>query len=217
MGQTSRTFDRVPQFDEQSRQYPIRTLVKEKDIRSYTWRCQKNLDQGNEGACVGFGWAHNLIARPKEHLDVDNTYARALYKAAQTRDEWPGENYEGTSVLGGAKALQDTGLIKEYRWAFGLQEVLLALSYAGPVVLGLNWKEGMFEPDIKGFIAPTGSLLGGHCLLARGINVKGQYVILRNSWGPDWGINGDCRVKFTDLDLLLKDEGEACIPIGETR
>lgn len=37
-----------------------------KPPRSYTWRCSKVLDQGREGACCGFGTAHELIARPAE-------------------------------------------------------------------------------------------------------------------------------------------------------
>ena len=52
--------DRIKYFDKRSRGYPIRRMVARKKMRSYTWRCNVHLDQGSEGACVGFGVAHEL-------------------------------------------------------------------------------------------------------------------------------------------------------------
>lgn len=210
--------DRLPQFDDRSLDYPVRQLVATKEPRSYTWRCNKWLDQGREGACVGFSMGHELIARPKELLTIDNNYARnRIYKEAQKIDEWPGENYEGTSVLAGAKIVQSLGHFKEYRWAFGIDDLILALGYTGPAVLGVNWYTGMFRTDDKGFIRVSGSVAGGHAILARSVNLRGEYAILRNSWGNDWGTNGDCKISFGDLRRLLQEDGEACIPVGRSK
>jgi hypothetical protein len=41
----------------------------------------------------------------------------------------------------------------------------------------------------------------------------GHYV-LRNSWGADWGRNGDCYLTSRDMARLLKAGGEAAIPEG---
>ncbi len=208
--------DRLPEFDERSRQFPIRTLVEAKKPRSYTWRCKDWLDQGREGACVGFAFGHELISRPRE-FPATNAFARGIYLAAQKEDEWAGEAYEGTSVLAGAKVVVTLGHFTEYRWAFGIDDLKIALGYAGPAVLGLNWYRGMFQPDAKGFIHPTGGVMGGHAILARGINLKEGYVLLRNSWGQDWGLNGDCKISIDDLSRLLKEDGEACIPIARKK
>lgn len=38
---------------------------------------------------------------------------------------------------------QALGFVPEYRWAFGVDDVLATLAHHGPVVLGLNWYAGM--------------------------------------------------------------------------
>lgn len=208
---TERTFDRVPQFDPRSRSFSIKELVEDRPLRSYTWNGAPHLDQGVEGACVGHAWAHEIAARPKAR-PTSSEMAFGIYRRAQELDEWDGTDYEGTSVLAGAKVVQESGLIAEYRWAFSLRETLLALAYSGPVVLGVNWHEGMMNPDSTGFLRVEGSIVGGHAIMAKGVNVKGKYVRLHNSWGDSWGRGGDAFISFDDLEKLLNARGEACVP-----
>lgn len=204
--------DRVQQFDEQSRSYPITAVIDASKPRSYTWRGGPVTDQGREGACVGHGWTGELTARPVA-INVPNPdqYAFRLYKYCQTVDEWPGEAYSGTSVLAGAKTLQGRGFVKEYRWAFGLDDLVLAVGYRGPAVLGIPWYESMYSAP-NGRVAVSGRQVGGHCILARGVNVRRGEVLLRNSWGTRWGNGGDAVIGFDDLERLLNEGGEACIP-----
>lgn len=204
--------DRVQQFDDRSRDFPITATIDATKPRSYTWRGGPVTDQGREGACVGHGWTGELTARPVA-VNVPNPdqYAFNLYRYCQTVDEWPGEAYSGTSVLAGAKVLQARGYLKEYRWAFGLDDLVLAVGYRGPAVLGIPWYESMYSAP-NGRVAVSGRQVGGHCILARGVNVREQWVLLRNSWGTRWGVGGDARISFDDLDRLLKEGGEACIP-----
>ncbi|MHC4356109.1 MAG: C1 family peptidase, partial [Planctomycetota bacterium] len=96
-----------------------------------------------------------------------------------------------------------------YYWGFSLNDLALGVGYRGPAVLGISWMEGMADTDENGFIHATGSVEGGHCILCRGINVKEKYFLLRNSWGKNWGMNGDCKVSFSDMKKLLADNGEA--------
>lgn len=212
--------DRLVSFDERSKNFPIRTLVADKKPRSYTWRLNTRLDQGSDGACVGFSWSHEMAARPVEIQGITNSTALSTYYQAQQLDEWPGGSYpgadpfyEGSSVLAGAKAVQAQGHMTEYRWAFNLNDVILALGYQGPGVLGLNWTEDMFNPDKDGFVKPTGAVAGGHAILVRAVNIKKKYVTLANSWGTSWGKGGDCYVTFDDLEKILADDGEFCIPV----
>lgn len=210
-----RTFDWKPRFDEKSRSFPIRTLIPAGVAPQYKlWHFGPQLDQGSEGACVGFGWAAEAGASPVRVKNITDDFARGIYQEAKRIDEWEGEDYEGTSVLAGAKVMKSRGFITEYRWCFSLNDVLLALSYEGPVVLGLNWYEGMFDTNAKNFITPTGNWVGGHCIMARGISVKYERILLRNSWGKDWGSRGGAYLSFSDLDRLLHESGEACVPVG---
>lgn len=211
---------RIPEFDERSRNFPIRALIEERQPRSYTWRVGQHLDQGYEGACVGFAWAHELIARPVPIAGVTNETARIIYFEAQKIDEWDGgaypgasEFYEGTSVLAGAKVVQRLKMIREYRWAFGLNDARLAIGFQGPVILGINWYEGMIEPDKFGYIRPTGEIVGGHAILAFSNSESKKRVTVWNSWGPQWGRDGTAYISFEDLARLLGEQGECCVPV----
>src|SRR5689334_10441072 len=93
-----RTLDWRGRFDEKSRNFRAVEGIEDKPLRSYAWACNAWLDQGREGACVGFGWSHELCAKPGVHM-VDNNFALAVYHRAQQIDEYPGEDYSGTSVL----------------------------------------------------------------------------------------------------------------------
>lgn len=210
--QEDKRLDRLVQFDERSRNFPIRAIVPTKP-RSYTWKVNAYLDQGVEGACVGFAWAHELAARPKAKLDITNEVAREIYRGAQKIDEWEGEDYEGTSVIAGAKIVQRSGLIGEYRWAFGVEDLRLAVGYKGPAVIGVNWYVGMYDPDANGYVRPTGGIMGGHSLLVYGNDEKNKRFKLHNSWGPSWGNFSSCFISHDDMAYLLNQQGEACIPV----
>jgi hypothetical protein len=216
--------DRIQQFDERSREFPIRSLLQAKTPRSYTWRCNEWYDQGREGACVAYSLGHELAARPAEVRGINDKWlVQNVYWEAQKIDPWSGGSYpgakpfyEGTSILAGVKILHKKKLFETYRWAFNLNDVLLGVSHNGPAVIGVNWYTGMFFPDSKGYIKPTGSLAGGHAVLVRGVNMKKQHVVIRNSWGKNWGVNGDCYLSFDDLGRLLSERGEAVFMVKRT-
>lgn len=206
--------DRIVQFDKNSRKYPIRTLLADKKPRSYTWRINSWLDQGREGACVGYGCNHEINGKPVEHnIDI----AMYIYREAQKIDPWPGEGYSGTSVLAGVKIMQKLGYIKEYRWAFGESDLRLSVGYAGTAIIGVNWYTGMFRPSSDGFLRPTGRVEGGHCIVVNGVSLKKQAYRVHNSWGKDWGDNGEAWIRFEDMDRLLREDGEAVIMVGRKK
>ncbi len=209
--------DRIPHLDERSRSFPALTAqTRSLPPRSYTWRVVTApvLNQGKEGACVGFGWAAELAARPLEVDGVDDGFAQRLYWMAQGVDRAEGRHFEeGATILAGAKAVQRMGRTVSYRWAFGLEDVCQTLAYLGPVVLGIEWRESMYEAP-GGGLRVEGDVVGGHCILARAVSRPRQAVLLRNSWGLGWGVSGDAWISFADLDGLLRRDGEACIPQG---
>lgn len=167
--------DLVSEPDVRNDEYGVLGVLTEEQLarpRSFTWRVTKVLDQGSQGACVGFAWAHELLARPAPvtRMDVDARFAKEhIYWAAQRRDRYPGGAYPGakplmagTSTLAGAKVVKDMGYMKEYRWARTLEETIAALAFKGPVLLGGTWFSGLHNPDSEGFVTPTGSWRGGH-------------------------------------------------------
>jgi hypothetical protein len=133
-----------------------------------------------------------------------------IYRQAQLLDEWPGENYLGTSVRGGAKALQADGKLVSYGWAFDLETVLNWLAFKGPVVLGTTWYDQMFRPDVHGVVRPGGTVAGGHAYLAQGYDETTKLLLCKNSWSRTWGINGRFYLHYEDAEELIQSEGEAC-------
>lgn len=213
-----------PQTAIAATKYPMSTLLRQvqvqRRLRSYTWSVNLWLDQGQEGACVGFGINHERAARPKVTTGITNQSAQEDYWEIQKNDEWPGgsypgadPHYDGTSVRAGMDYFRQRGDYKSYWWANDEEDVAYALGYKGPVVIGVDWKEGMFEPDSKGYLNLTGDVMGGHCTLLYGINVNGGYYKLWNSWGRGWGDNGTAKLRREDLASLLRDGGEAAIPV----
>ena len=172
------------------------------------WRVWWKGDQGDTNMCVGYAWHGLLRALP---LLQRSPVAPAIYRAAQKLDQWPGEDYEGTSVRGGAKALQADGKIVSYGWAQEIGTVIQWLAFKGPVVLGTNWYEHMMKPDSTGLVIPGGEIVGGHAYLAIGYDNVKERLICQNSWSMDWGpINGRFHLHYDDADALIKDDGEAC-------
>lgn len=210
---TSRTFDRLPSLYVPVESWHVRSLGLPQKPRSYTWSCAVHLDQGQLGSCVGHGFTHLEIARPKPHKGLTEDDAKALYYRAQQLDEYPGEQYEGTSVNAGGLASREKGWLKEFRWATSVDDIVSAVGYHGPVVMGTNWYTGMMDTDAKGFVHPTGANEGGHCWLVKGVSVKGKYFRAHQSWGTSWGLDGDFLISWDDLGILLADQGEAVVSV----
>jgi hypothetical protein len=221
------------------RDLPLSAVRPLEDVvpRSKLWvGPRERVDQGREGACVGFGWTVEALSSPvrvkipgAHGIDVDaaNGFALGVYRAAQKIDPWPGEDYSGTSVRAGAKIMRDLGYFAEFRTCGDAGEVRAAVCTpkadgGGPVVLGVPWFQSMYGTDDRGMVRVDGRLVGGHCITVTGYVKRhaGREVLRwRNSWGPGYGLNGDGFITLTDLDRLLAGDdrtgtGEAWVPIG---
>lgn len=175
------------------------------------------LDQGNTGTCVEHGWRHWGMAAPivsTRKLALIPRYG--LYREMIGVDEWTDNDNDtalqmGTSVRAGAKVFQQRGFLTTYGWAFRADPAIDWLCEHGPLVIGINFYGGMFTPDKEGFIRPTGSIEGGHCMCLLGWSEKRGAVYGTNSWGVDWGpLKGRFWMAGEDFERLLREDGECC-------
>jgi len=81
------------------------------------------LDQGSEGACTGFALAavinYHLIKNGRistAAVQKECVSPRMLYEMARRYDEWPGEDYVGSSARGSVKGWTAHGVVKKWLW-----------------------------------------------------------------------------------------------------
>lgn len=187
------------------------------------------LDQGREGACTGFGLATVVnfllhVGQSDETADVAS--ARMLYVMAKRYDEWPGEDYEGSSARGAMKGWHKHGVCARRLWkdthkGVDLSQVQAESALERPLgaYFRVNHKDlvGMHSAiteagilfatarvhqgwmDVKTGdreIGYSATRLGGHAFAIVGYDRQGFWI--QNSWGPAWGSNGLARLGYAD-------------------
>jgi hypothetical protein len=226
----SRTFDRVSHFDERSRSYGIAARVAPGQRVRRIWTPPAGrIDQGQEGHCVGFGWANELATSPIRIPNVTDAFAHGMFYGAQGIDREEGRNFaDGATVLAGAKYTKNLGFMDEYRWAFTIDEIIDGVIGEGPCVIGVDWYDGMYDTRPSGLVDVSGTIVGGHCITIigyhPGIRLRGEGWLKRhevfvwlNSWGTGYGKEGIGYVKVEDLESRLMPNGEFCFPVNRRR
>lgn len=228
---------RLAQFDMESRRYDVAAVLETTTLTTKSWANRVFLNQGRTSACTGMSRTYDLAGYPKPVASFQsangpitpNDFAQVLYKLAKTMDEWAGEDYEGSSVLGALKAAASLGFIGEYRWAFNFDDMLAALSHIGPVVVGTTWYDSMFDPRPSGLLEVDNKSgdAGGHAYYFRRIlvskAVKREFLgsketirdepllVVRNSWGQSWGRMGEAGIWAGDYQDNLWPGGEQSV------
>jgi len=237
----TRSFGRRYAPDDRDQRYPFRLLLDPHRAQYFPRGLPPGsryyvpgpvLDQLDTGTCVAHGVTSRIESAPiMQHLPVT---PYDLYRQIVTLDEWPENDREatgpdealqsGTSVRAGIKAVQQLGYVQSYLWAQSVEDIRAwHLAGFGGVILGLNWHDGMMEPDRYGFIHATGAPVGGHCIVSTGWNDAAKFegrripaIRLQQSWGRSWGDEGRCWLSASDLGLLFAARGEAAA-VTETR
>ena len=163
-------------------------------------------NQGSTGRCVAF--SSRGVKQWEERRDGHgflNLDAQWLYERAQAVDGIP-LPHEGTTCRAALSVLLKQGMpvvgqpatgqnrIAAY-WAVPLtvDAIKRAVLQQGPVLIASTWFNSWFRP-VKGVLpAPSGGVAGGHARIAFGWDdgVNGGSLLVRNSWGKSWGVNGN--------------------------
>lgn len=181
------------------------------------------LNQGNTPQCVSYASRGFIDGAPILTKATVGPSPLDIYNGAQKNDEWPGTNYEGTSVRGAMKFLQDAGMIASYVWA---QSVASAVEWMnggyGTCIIGTNWYAEMSDVDRNGFMRePAPSLttpIGGHAYRLIWWDAKKKGVLMRNSWGHEFGYlksgvpSGYAFMSLELLERLFREDGELACP-----
>lgn len=184
-----------------------------------TWaRHSRILDQGALGSCTGQAMAGWLACEPHCTSDEvggrwDGPAALALYEAATRLDPFPGQyppDDTGSSGNAAAKAARALGLIRSWSWAFSTTGLLRALM-VGPVIVGVPWFRGMFDPDGRGVVSVSGPVDGGHEFLVRGWT--GEFLLCDNSWSERWGpLGGSFLIAPATWEILRRHRADVTVP-----
>ena len=189
------------------------------------------LDQGQEGACTGFGLAtvaNYLLTRRKVIPDHAPVSARMLYEMARRYDEWPGENYSGSSARGAMKGWQKHGVCRDDSWPCqlmpqdpaGLTQARTDDAMRRPLgaYLRVNHKDlvAMHSALAEvGVLFATATVHQGWGAVTRNgvipypaplsgghafaiVAYDSEGFWIQNSWGTRWGMGGFARVSYDD-------------------
>lgn len=77
------------------------------------------LDQKTEGSCTGHGLAAVInLLNVKRGKGTFESSRRMLYEMAKKHDEWPGEDYEGSSCRGAIRGWKNMGVCSDRDWPY---------------------------------------------------------------------------------------------------
>jgi hypothetical protein len=191
------------------------------------------LDQKSEGACTGFGLAAVINFLNHQRGIKRNISARMLYEMARKHDEWPGEEYSGSSCRGAIKGFANMGVCRDRYWPYKenkpghlsvkaakdarsntlgayyrlsrrISDFHAAINEAGIVYCSANVHGGWSSSAIKNGVIPHKKpTTGGHAFAIIGYNQKGFWV--QNSWDKRWGRNGVALWTYEDWHENLSD------------
>ncbi|HTX99294.1 MAG TPA: C1 family peptidase [Bacteroidota bacterium] len=105
-----------------------------------------------------------------------------------------------------------THTITSYHRILTLDEMLECLAEGYPFVFGFTVYESfessaVAQSGVVQMPQPGERVLGGHAVMAAGYDDAARRIIVRNSWGPDWGMGGYFTMPFDYIsDRNLSDD-----------
>ena len=229
-----RVFDALPDTVDFRDQMYIPTLVEvpsETDVENYRAREIPILDQGREGACTGYGLAtvvNYLLRSGRTGLANDEVSAQMLYAMAKRYDEWPGEDYEGSSARGAMKGWHKHGVCADKLWTKNRQTQDIELDDYRAADALQRPLGAYFRVNHRDLVAMHSAITEAGMLFATALVHQGWMDVregdteivqsskmlgghafaivaydnsgfwIQNSWGPKWGSGGLVRLSYSD-------------------
>ncbi len=185
------------------------------------------LDQGDEGACTGFGLAA-VINKLNHDRGSDITVSpRMLYEMAKRYDSWPGEDYAGSSCRGAIKGWHSMGVCEDRLWKFqagdkdrhlsieraknarsntigayyrirpNIVHMHGALNETSAIYVSANIHDGWSEKSVKRGVIRPRKKTIGAHAFAV-VGYDETGFWIQNSWGDSWGKNGLAHWSYED-------------------
>lgn len=188
------------------------------------------LDQGREGACTGFALAtvaHYLLAKRYGLNNLTPVSPWMLYAMAKRYDEWPGEDYEGSSARGAMKAWHKHGVCSDRLWTHRSGKVKRDLTGTQASDASQRPLGAYYRVNHKDLVAMHSAIAEVGILYATGLvhegweridsdgaiplkeTIRGGHAFalvgydergfwFQNSWGNTWGKNGFALITYDD-------------------
>lgn len=156
-------------------------------------------DQGSSPMCVAFSAATEQASFDLVDLGHNYKWDEALFfrqiggtsNGAIIRNALDRRLHRGYPLLpaGSGNSASAHRIAAYYAVPVTKDSLKRAIHSYGVVVIGTPWFNSWFSPDPL-VLPPADYQVGGHAICAVGWDYVGLW--LRNTWGPDWGVKGEC-------------------------
>lgn len=193
--------------------YEMSQKYKEIDLRKWSPPVR---DQGSAGTCGVFSIGSLFDIRAKidkdMSLDTSETHIAESYSASDLVDflqsnyivresDWPYDpanfDYNGYTNMRVPEVLKAKGVVKagKYKIVNQWEDLFKALQAGYPVNLMVYDAQPLFDADDTGYITESPNSKKQHYVSVVGMKFSnkasgGGWLIIRNSWGEDWGDHG---------------------------
>jgi hypothetical protein len=167
------------------------------------------LNQGSLPHCVAYSSAGRKMWEERldegRWLSFDTAW---LYRRCKALDgnTTPGTTLRSALRVLAAEGIRATGesnpkahrIAAYYRVPKDATVVRRTIAQSGPVLLAIPWYRSWFHTRAGGLLPSPDVLVGGHAVLATGWDNR-RGLLLRNSWGRQWGSLGNFWLPFAYL------------------
>ena len=96
--------------------------------------------------------------------------------------------------------------VNKYERLFTIEEIKSSLKRNVPVICGVWVDDEYFKLSKNNYIwIPKGIKRGGHAQTIVGYNDETKRLIIDNSWGKSWGLNGEYEISYLDFKKISFD------------